>query len=285
MDRFIFVGSLIYLFGISGIMLRHNIWFSPDQFFIFALVLAVFLGRGKRFISDWAPVVLVFMSYEFFRGALPAITQYPIHSQDLIGAEKFLFGAIPTIVLQSRFLDVNHYQWYDFFLSLIYMSFWVCPLVFAYFIWIKNRSLFKFMTLVLFVTLYATFITFLFLPSMPPWMAAEKGLLPPIHRLLYSTTAYLTTPGVLPTFYSLFRGNEMAAIPSTHIELPILMVIFSVLYRSKLLIFLTALYFILVYIAIVYLGEHYVIDGLAGIIYAVGSFYLAKFIGRRLLLL
>lgn len=279
--RFIFFGSLTYLVGVSSVMLRHNIWFSPDQFFIFALVLAIFLGRGKRFIADWAPVILVFMSYEFFRGAIPAIAQFPIHSQDIIDAERFLFGTIPTLALQNRFLDINHYQWYDFLLTLTYMSFWVCPLVFAYFIWVKNRPLFKFMTLALFITLYATFTTFVFFPSMPPWMAADKGLLPTVHRLLYSTTAYLTTPGALPTFYSLFRGNEIAAIPSTHLELPTLMILFAVLFKNKLLIFLTSVYLLLVFFSVVYLGEHYVIDGLAGISFAVGSFFLAKFLGHR----
>src|SRR4029079_4815796 len=94
--RFILFGSVVYLVGISILMLRHNIWFSPDQFFIFALVAAVILGRGKSFFEDWAPIILILLSYEFFHGALPAIVKFPLHSTDLINVERSLFGSIPS---------------------------------------------------------------------------------------------------------------------------------------------------------------------------------------------
>ena len=284
-NRFILIGSVIYLVGVSGLMLRHNIWFSPDQFFIFALVAAVILGRGRRFIADWAPIILIFLSYEYFRGALPAILKFPLHSTDLIWAEQFVFGVIPTIYLQGLFLDLNHFQWYDFFFSLIYMSFWVVPLVFSYYIWIKNRPLFKFMTLTLFIGCYATFITFTLFPAMPPWMASERELLPHVERILYKTTAYLTVPGALPTLYSLLRGNTVAAMPSMHVELPTMMFLFSLAFKNRGLILLTGLYLLATYFAITYLGEHYVIDGFAGSLYAIAAYISAKWVGKKLRLI
>lgn len=284
-SRFIIGGSVVYLIGMSGLMLRHNIWFSPDQFFIFAMVVALILGKGRKFLQDWAPILLVFLSYEFFKGALPAILKFPVHAFDLIEWEKMVFGSVLTIDWQRMFYNPLQLRWYDFYLSIIYMSFWVFPLIFAFYVWVVNRPLFRFMTLVLFIGLYATFITATLYPAMPPWMAAEKELLPPVHRILYNTTAYLTVPGALPTFYAMFRGNVVAAMPSMHAELPTMILIFAFILKNKVLIFLAALYVLSTYISIVYLGEHYLIDGLAGFFYAIGAFWAAKVIGKKLRLI
>ncbi|KKU92511.1 MAG: hypothetical protein UY21_C0001G0134 [Microgenomates group bacterium GW2011_GWA1_48_10] len=281
-DRFITGGSIVYLVGISALMLRHNIWFSPDQFFIFALVAAVIFGRGKKFISDWAPIILIFLSYEFFHGALPAILKFPVHSTDLIALEKFLFGSIPTVVLQQRFLSPGHFSIFDFLFSLTYMAFWIVPLIFLFWLWMRYHQVFKFIILAFFIGLYATFITMTFFPAMPPWMAAERGLIDPIQRVLYQTTAYLTVPGALPTLYQYFRGNEVAAMPSVHAEIPTLMFLAALLVKNKLLILLTLAYSLLTYVSIVYLGEHWAIDAIAGIFYAFGAFWGAKFVGEKL---
>lgn len=280
--KIFFASSVIYLLGVSALMLRHNIWFSPDQFFIFALVVAVFLGRGKKFIRDWMPVILVFLSYEFFRGALPAIIKFPIHSQDLIILERGIFGTIPTLVWQNILLDPQHLRWYDYFFSLSYMSFWIVPLVYAYYLWMKHHSVFIRLSYGFFILTYMAFLTFLFFPAMPPWMASQNGLLPHVYRVWHLATGYLTISGNgLPTLFSIFTPNDTAAMPSLHAALPTLLFLFSISAKNKILTIILGIYALTIYFGIVYLGEHYFIDAAAGIGYAIISFITIQLLTAR----
>ena len=75
--------------------------------------------------------------------------------------------------------------------------------------------------------------------------------------------------------------NPVAAFPSLHAAYPWLVMLFAVrIFGRKGLVML--LYNALVWFAIVYLAQHWVIDAFAGIAWATVSFFLVEFLIRRL---
>lgn len=258
-------------------MLHRNIWISPDQFFIIALLIALTMGMSKKFIRDWSPFILIILSYEFLRGALPAITKFPVHSTDLIQIEQAIFHQIPTLTLQKIFYNPNNLQLYDYIFSLTYMSFFIAFMLLAFLFWVKNQKAFRLLAASALILYYLALITFVIFPAMPPWMASDKNLLPHVYRILWNTTAHMTvSKGGFPTMYNFFAANDVAAMPSLHAAVPTLMFIISLLFRHKILSIITLIYALTTYFTIVYIGEHYAIDAMAGIIYAIVAIFTAR---------
>ena len=60
-----------------------------------ALLIAVAMGRGRTFLADWLPFLLLFFAYEAMRG-FAAKTGFAPH--DLAGLERAVFaGTLPTL--------------------------------------------------------------------------------------------------------------------------------------------------------------------------------------------
>jgi hypothetical protein len=78
-------------------MLWQGISIEPEWVLLALLVIAVALGRGRSFITDWTPFLLLFFAYEAMRG-YASKTDFAPH--DLSGIERFVFaGTIPTQTL------------------------------------------------------------------------------------------------------------------------------------------------------------------------------------------
>jgi hypothetical protein len=111
-------------------------------------------------------------------------------------------------------------------------------------------------------------------PTVPPWMAANHfGLMPELTRF----NAILFNFAI-PDLTSGFDTNPIAAMPSLHAGFPILCcLLLWGLYRWKATPFYV--YTAAVLFAIVYSGDHYVVDVLAGLVLAVVCYLVAA--GRR----
>ena len=89
--RIILVGSVIYLALIFGVMLWRGIEIEPQWVVLALLLIAVAMGRGRQFVQDWSPFLLLFFAYEVMRG-FAAKTGFAAH--DITGLERFLFFAL-----------------------------------------------------------------------------------------------------------------------------------------------------------------------------------------------
>src|ERR1700704_5843459 len=98
------------------------------------LVIAVALGRGRRFIEDWAPFLLLFLAYEAMRG-FAAKTGFAPH--DLSGLERGLFGgAMPTLVLQKAFYHPGVIGVQDIIALVLYFMHFVLPILVGFVFWL-----------------------------------------------------------------------------------------------------------------------------------------------------
>src|SRR5262245_59514783 len=74
---------------------------SPDVFVVFVTLVAVMLGRGKAFIRDWAPFLLIFLAWEAMRGVAYQLGA-TVQSDSIIAIERFIaFGLVPPVALQQ----------------------------------------------------------------------------------------------------------------------------------------------------------------------------------------
>jgi len=74
---------------------------------------------------------------------------------------------------------------------------------------------------------YAGFMTYLLFPAMPPWMAADRGFIPPTQNVVERVLGQSGSGEHLPLIYELIRPNLVAAMPSLHAVFPLLLFLFA----------------------------------------------------------
>src|SRR3989344_2708049 len=269
---FIVIG---YIIIVCIFLFWHRVGFSPDQFFVVALLITLLLGRMKQFIHDWSIPVVLFLSYDYLRRLVPKLT-INAYVYPMINFDKAVFGSIPVNILQDFLFKNGVINWYDYLATIFYMSHFIVPMVLAFILWLKNKKYFEQYTLSLIIVSYAAFVTFILFPAVPPWMASERGAIPNVYKIMNQVFASLPQPVDLPSAYQFFGANLVAAVPSLHAAYPWLTLLFFITASSKprSLRWLVAIYVLGVWFSLVYLGEHYVFDILIGAIYATFSYIL-----------
>ena len=267
--------ALFYMIALCAYMLIHRMWFSPDQFFIFALIGTIFLGRIRMFLFDWIPFILSYLGYEFMRSIVPFINKN-VHILGMIKIDQFIFGFIPAVKFQSLFYNPTHLRWYDYASAFVYISHFVTPMIIGFLFWLTDRKMFKKYAAAFLALSYLGLATFIIFPAMPPWMASDMGYLPKISQTLGPIMSHFPATGAsFPTIYSLVGSDPVAAIPSLHAAFPLLILFFLIKKFKKVgLLFIP--YVLGVWFAVMYLGEHYFTDILVGAIYATAVFIILE---------
>lgn len=260
-----------YLAVVVILMLSRNVSITPDRLFIFLLFAAIIIGRLKSFLRDWVPFLALLLAYEMLRGF--ADNHFPVHVASLINTERALFGGyLPTEVLQGLFYRAGAIGWQDIGATVIYFLHFPLPLAFAFFLWLKNKQHYYKFVIALLVLSFGGFITFLLFPAAPPWYASQEGLIS-ITKITNLVVDKLSWTWNLSYFYSHLNPNQVAAIPSLHAAYPTLILLAIRRYDKKLFWFFLP-YPPAVWLSTVYLGEHYVIDIIAGVVYALAAYHL-----------
>jgi hypothetical protein len=266
-DRFLIITSLLYLGIIGFFLILHQAPYSPDQFFVFALVFAVIIGQGKAFLKDWTPPILLILAYEYFRTLIPKINPV-VHYEFMIKFDEFIFrGTLPTVWLQHLLYTPGYLHWYDYACAFLYQIHFVSFLFIAFILWLVDREDFEAYVFGMVGLFFMGFFTYLAFPAAPPWLAAQIGLIPPVTHITDVVFSHFFSFIALPTVYAYFGANLTAAVPSLHAACPF----FTALFIGKKYprwIPMLALYTVGVGFAVIYLGEHYFFDVILGMIYA-----------------
>ena len=273
------------------------------------------LGRGWaawwRMILDWVPFQLVLLTYDYSRGfASPytdeqmAAREYPtrgVHN-DLglplqvdppIDFDKWLAGLLsmeptPTQWLQTHLhpgpVDGTAIPWFALLVSLVYSSHYLVMPVTAVVTWLRDRSEFRHWMSMVVTLAVAGLATYVLLPTAPPWLAAREGDLggPPVLRL---TSEGFDQVGLGMVGSALSLGqhlvNPVAAMPSLHVAFATLAAGF---WWSRVrpplvwLRWLLPLYPLAMCFSLTYAGEHYVLDEVAGVAYALVILVVARWL-------
>lgn len=263
-------GILLAYAVISTIlMLVHAVGVTSDHALLIALVLVAIVAPARAFVWDFLPFLSVAVMFSDVGTMVERNTQ-AAHTAAPIFTERFLLGGnVASVWLQDHVRVVA--SWLDVPLALIYLSFFAAPLLFGLWLWFRHRSGFD-----LFVGAYigmmaVGFLVHVFYPETPPWLAARDGLLPHVDRIVVSLLNHLGAVGHL---YSGADPAPYGAMPALHVAVPSLIAATAVAIgggRSARR-WLWLMYPLTMAFAVLYLGEHYLLDAVAGIALGVLSF-------------
>lgn len=267
------VAATLYLGLISWYLLTHGGWPTPDYLIPPLLLVAIVLGRGWSFVFDWGPFLLLILSWQATAGLADQFGR-PVHVAQLVTAEQWLFrGELPTLLLQERLYDTARAHWYDWAATLQHTLHFVLPVACGLLIWLRGRRLYWRYLASVMAVFYLGFAGYVLYPAAPPWMAGLQEVIPPVHRVAVETVVRLPVSTPVGLAYNHFSANQVAAMPSLHAALPLLLALTLIrIWGARA--WPLVLYPITMGFNLVYLGEHYVIDVLAGYGVAVVAFLL-----------
>jgi membrane-associated phospholipid phosphatase len=223
-----------------------------------------------RVILDWLPFTAVLMIYDRTRGVADRLG-ISLHEKDIVRAEEWLFGGTePTIWLQHHMYDPAHVYWYDALCTLVYTSHFLATPILAALLWLRDRALWlRYISRVV-VLSFAGLITYCLFPEAPPWMAARDGLTEPVARLSARGWIWLHASNVNDALANAQNdgANPIAAMPSLHVAFAALVALMIATRIRSGWRYLLALYPAAMGFTLVYCGEHYVLDLVAGVAYA-----------------
>jgi membrane-associated phospholipid phosphatase len=250
------------------LILSKRFFFVPKILIILLVILAVTaMGRVKIFLQDWFVFIGFVYLFDSFRGSIYIATcrlGLPVHTLYVIRIEQFLFGGIPSVMLQDLFLrsdSASGFGWFEKFITVAHGSHFVAFLLVGFIIWLYQPRFFRFFKVSFYLTVFLGLLGYFAVPTVPPWMASTVfGLLPRVIR--FNAVIYNLA---IPDISSGFDTNPIAAMPSLHAAFPFLcaLILWRV-YRWRAWPFF--LYALLMQFAIIYTGDHYVTDVLAGFI-------------------
>ena len=272
------------LFGILGttacvvLFLREPSWPTPDKLLIVFTFIFMSFGQGWELFKRLGPFVGLLLVYESFRGLADRLNAH-VHFGFMVSADTFgKQVTLPTVALQNA-LWHGHVQWYDFVLYGAYLLHFVLPLGLAILVWKRKPQLY-WQYVSTYVSLsFAAFITFVLFPAAPPWMASDLGIIPHITRISSQVWAAFGIKD-FPSLYSKFSPNAVAAMPSLHAAYATLFTLFIYRVLGKKWAAVSLIYPALIWFGTVYQGEHYVVDELAGIVFALTAYKVTPYIIR-----
>lgn len=282
------------------------------------LVAAIAITRKPlQFLGDWWFLLLGLVMWNL-SGPIAAESTFPAHLDLMYNVDRLLFFSHDPVRVVQLHLRSSGVSWLDAATSVVYNMHLSEPYIAGYFLWRLRRALYLQFAASALVLLVFGFIIFIVFPAVPPWMAAERLVyvhgayyssgwqdLAALKRLAYAhpfhyvaTHGRVYLPGVenrfgitlrshplpfhgTPLFYVFhFRGDPIAAMPSEHAAFPMLeLLVFSRLGKRYTVGF--TCWVLAVLFSVVYLGEHWVTDVVAGWLCAIVIVLLVRWYASR----
>lgn len=230
------------------------------------------------FLRDWSIPVALLLVYLYSRGISDDLDFVSVHITEPIDVDRWMFGGtLPTEWLQAHLcgdpcIRATSPNWYDVLLTTVYYSHFFVGLTIAAVLWMRNRAEWiRYMRRYLTLN-FVALVIYVFYPMAPPWMASRDGYLTDdISRITgrgwwefgRGGGSKSSGGGDAHDRFSAV-GNQVAAMPSLHAGISILVAYYLITrlrspWRWLMVLYPCAMSFMLVYYA-----EHYVIDIIAG---------------------
>ena len=231
-------------------------------------------GPIAQLLIAWSPLSAILLAYWVAQwitvplgtgdGADSNRLGFNLHVAGPARADQRVFGAVPSVWLQERLVDGSAH-WYDAASALVYVTHFVSIPLLTGLVWFCLRRRFKeWVTAALTLSLVGI-VGYVVYPAAPPWLASDQGKIGTVTRISSLGWDYwhLDALGRL-TELGQAASNPVAAMPSLHAGAALLVALFlwpsvDALRRVALLGYAVAMA-----VTLVYTGEHYVVDIVAG---------------------
>ncbi len=232
---------------------------------------AAYLKRSSDLVKSSALFVTVLLTYEGLQGVTGALVNTG-SVVSLAGVDRWLFGFDLAPAIQSTFASGTLTV-----ASTLLYSLHVFLVVFAILLFLLfDRTVFRSYAYSMTITSYLALVTFIALPSAPPWFTGTA------QNLL--TSGYTMLPSWMSTFQQLLlsmESDKFAAFPSLHAAYVTLFSYYAIRLNPKYGL-LSVPIAAGVYFSILYLGQHYVVDIIGAVAYSAISILLAQKLVPRL---
>jgi membrane-associated phospholipid phosphatase len=239
-------------------------------------------GTVRAILVDWLPLAAVLLAYDVLRGYADGLLT--AHVEPQLRADEWAFGGtVPTVWLQRELWEgAAGIDWVDWASWVVYLTHFFATLVVAACLWLFRRPLYRPYAAMVALLAVAGFATYALFPAVPPWMASERGALPPTERIVHDVSA----AAPVDFFGSIWEhgaryANDVAAMPSLHAAYALLISLFLWPVVRRRWRPLLAVYPVAMGFALVYTAEHYVSDVVAGWLYAAAAFAAVTLVVRR----
>jgi hypothetical protein len=260
-------GSFFAAYGLLLFFLeaqRHDIRPAPLYFILFAI--PIFFNRFGSLGRYFVPVFLGLYAYSQ-AGSYASSYTNGVHFEPQIAFDSHLTpgGVLPTVWLQEH-LYHGHTGLLEVLAVLAYAGHFLVPLALGVALVVSKRiRSFQVLMFTLLSTSLAAMIVFVLAPTAPPWLAAQHGYIQGVHHILKTSLRDMHMTTLAAVEGNASKYDITAAVPSLHTAFPLICLLAARHARlprwaSRLL----AVNFAAVVFAIVYTGEHYVFDVLAG---------------------
>lgn len=262
--------ATIVLVAVWGVPVHH------DLIFLWLFVgMAAFTFEITPIVRDWLPLVAVLFVYDLLRGAADGLL-FPARESPQIRVEAALFGRpVPTVWLQEHFWHgAHHLQWYDYAAWFLHLTHFFATFVVLAAIWVFAREHFARYAAMICVLSLAGYVTYVLYPAVPPWMAGQHGDVGESNRIIEQVWHQLPVSSAGAVFeHGKSYANNVAAMPSLHAAFALLLTLYTWRFVPRWFKPLLALYPVAMSVALVYAGEHYVVDCIAGFVYAGATYW------------
>lgn len=247
------------------------IGFKPGQLALIAIFCIPYFASAitRKFILGFSIFIVYWIVFDYLK-AFPNYQLNNVHIQDLYNFEKNLFGIHDgnTVLTPNEFLMQNQKPFLDALSGFFYLCWVPVPLLFAIYLFFKNREEFLKFSLTFFWVNILGFIVYYIFPAAPPWYVQ-----------LFGNRFHANTPGNaaglqrfdnmfnVEIFQSLYAqsSNVFAAMPSLHAAYPVIVLYYGTRNKSGKFNIIFALIMVGIWFSAVYNNHHYVTDILAGL--------------------
>ena len=201
---------------------------------------------------------------------------YPIRGDRRLG-----LGAVPTVRLQRALGRPDEVRRHDLALAWIHWSWFIVPHGTSLYILLRHHEHFTRSACLMAAVFDLGLVVYWTMPTAPPWWAGNNGNMEPVRRIMVEAGEHFWGRTWRP-LYDFLGGNPFAAMPSLHFATSVMAArVLSDVGRVPGILGWS--YAISLGFALVYLGEHYVVDLVAGLALAESVRRLAPLAERLLL--
>ena len=261
------VGYLLLSFLLIG--------FKPEQVFLSVLTNVLYFASKptRKFILGFAVFIVYWIIFDYMK-ALPNYSVSHVHIESIYNAEKAVFGmnANGKMLTPNEWLLLKSNSFLDVLSGVFYLTWVPVPLMFAAYLFYKNKRQFLYFSFTFLVVNLVGFVIYYSFPAAPPWYVQQYGFVFNPHTPgntagLARFDAYFN----VTVFKSIYEksSNVFAAMPSLHSAYPAIVFYYAMKNKLGLVNILFGTIMVGVWFAAVYTSHHYVLDVIAGILCAI----------------
>ena len=231
---------------------------------------------SRRLVGALAIFLVFGMLYDVMK-AWPNHLVNEVDIEGLYRTEKQLFGIRSggELLTPNEFFSRNSNVALDITAGLFYLNWMSVPLIFAVYLYFRDKRIYLYYGLVFLLANILGFIIYYIHPAAPPWYVEQYGFV--VQQGMQASAADLVRfdrlfgVNIFQWIYTR-NSNVFAALPSLHAAYPTVVLYYALkVTRTWYMKAFYVVYMLGIWFAAVYSGHHYIIDVLFGIGCAVGA--------------